>query len=71
VAFSFDPANGDLYIGDVGQGEWEEVDYRPRAELNVLTNYGWKVYEGRAFGVDNDGELYAGTSGGRVYKLTP
>jgi len=31
--FSFDRANGDLYIGDVGQGDWEEVDYRTRAQL--------------------------------------
>jgi glucose/arabinose dehydrogenase len=45
--FSFD-TNGDLYIADVGQGEWEEVDYRPRAQLNNLTNYGWNIYEGRA-----------------------
>jgi glucose/arabinose dehydrogenase len=45
--FSFD-RNGDLYIADVGQGEWEEVDYRPRAQLNALANYGWNVYEGRA-----------------------
>ena len=30
--FSFDRANGDLYIGDVGQGEIEEIDYTPRVE---------------------------------------
>jgi hypothetical protein len=149
--FSFDPANGDLYIADVGQGAWEEVNYRPRSQLNALTNYGWNLYEGRAryragspnstgqlafpvaaydhgegcsitggyvyrgrlvpsavgryyygdwcsgrlwslritdgsadvrrepgsigrlttFGVDNAGELYAGTGRGRIYKLAP
>jgi glucose/arabinose dehydrogenase len=149
--FSFDPANGDLYIGDVGQGTWEEVDYRPRAQLNALTNYGWNIYEARSryrsgspngsgqlvfpvaaydhgegcsitggyvyrgravpaavgryfygdwcsgriwslrmnggsaevrreagtigrlttFGVDNAGELYAGTVNGRIYKIAP
>ena len=148
--FSFDSASGDLYIGDVGQGQWEEVDYRPRSQLSALANYGWNIYEGRArfrsgtpngagqlvfpvfvydhgegcsitggyvyrgrvvpaavgryyfgdwcsgsiwslsttggpgdprrepgsisrlttFGVDNAGELYAGTSSGRVYKLS-
>jgi glucose/arabinose dehydrogenase len=46
--FTFDRANGDLYIADVGQGEWEEIDYRPRAQINALANYGWNVYEGRA-----------------------
>ena len=30
--FSFDRANGDLYIGDVGQGAIEEIDYTPRIE---------------------------------------
>ncbi len=45
--FSFD-TNGDLYIGDVGQGNWEEIDYRPRASISTLANYGWKVFEGRA-----------------------
>ena len=46
--FSFDRANGDLYIADVGQGDWEEIDYRPRAEIGTLANYGWKAFEGRA-----------------------
>lgn len=45
--FSFDRANGDLYIGDVGQNAWEEIDYLPRARLNELQNYGWSAYEGR------------------------
>jgi glucose/arabinose dehydrogenase len=44
--FSFDRATGDLLIGDVGQDEWEEIDYRPRAALAQLTNYGWSAYEG-------------------------
>ena len=46
--FSFDRATGDLYIGDVGQDRWEEVDYVPRAQLGRLWNFGWAVYEGRA-----------------------
>src|SRR5919106_6249931 len=37
--FSFDRANGDLYIGDVGQNAWEEVDYLPRGRLGRLQNY--------------------------------
>jgi glucose/arabinose dehydrogenase len=46
--FSFDRANGDLYIADVGQNAWEEIDYRPRAAIASLANYGWRTYEGRA-----------------------
>jgi glucose/arabinose dehydrogenase len=46
--FSFDRPNGDLYIADVGQGEWEEIDYRARSQLGELANYGWNIYEGRA-----------------------
>ncbi len=45
--FSFDPA-GDLWLADVGQNAWEEVDYVPRASLHPLLNFGWSVYEGRA-----------------------
>jgi glucose/arabinose dehydrogenase len=46
--FSFDRANGNLWIGDVGQNAWEEIDFRPRSQLSRLANYGWAVFEGRA-----------------------
>jgi glucose/arabinose dehydrogenase len=46
--FAFDRANGDLYIGDVGQGSWEEIDYRAGPQISTLANYGWHVFEGRA-----------------------
>jgi glucose/arabinose dehydrogenase len=39
--FSFDPLTGDLWVGDVGQDMYEEVDIVRRGE-----NYGWNVYEG-------------------------
>jgi glucose/arabinose dehydrogenase len=42
--FSFD-TSGNLYIGDVGQDAWEEIDYTPRSSPG-LENYGWNVYEG-------------------------
>jgi glucose/arabinose dehydrogenase len=44
--FSFDRETGDLWIGDVGQSEWEEIDHTPR-ESPGIENYGWDVYEGR------------------------
>jgi glucose/arabinose dehydrogenase len=43
--FSFDRATGDLYIGDVGQGDVEEIDYTPRQSAG-LENYGWDLFEG-------------------------
>jgi glucose/arabinose dehydrogenase len=43
--FSFDRATGDLYIGDVGQGVIEEVDFTPRSSPGI-ENYGWDLYEG-------------------------
>ena len=43
--FSFDCATGDLWIGDVGQGEIEEIDYLPR-DTEELVNFGWDVFEG-------------------------
>ena len=45
--YSFDRMTGDLYIGDVGQNSWEEVDFTPKSSPG-LENYGWDVYEGRA-----------------------
>src|SRR6266496_4342291 len=44
--FSFDRANGDLYIGDVGQNAWEEIDFQP-AGSGGGQNYGWNRMEGR------------------------
>jgi glucose/arabinose dehydrogenase len=42
--FSFDPATGDLWIGDVGQNAWEEVDHEPARSGG--RNYGWNRREG-------------------------
>ena len=42
--FSFDRATGDLYIADVGQNAWEEIDYQPSAGKSGV-NYGWPVWE--------------------------
>src|SRR6266542_2007825 len=43
--FSFDRATGDLYIGDVGQGQYEEIDFQPAGEAGGR-NYGWNIREG-------------------------
>ncbi len=43
--FSFDRETGALYIGDVGQGAWEEIDAVAWPAQNVL-NFGWNVFEG-------------------------
>jgi hypothetical protein len=43
--FSFDKQTGDLFIGDVGQGALEEVDFTALG-TGAARNYGWKVMEG-------------------------
>jgi glucose/arabinose dehydrogenase len=47
--FSFDRANGNLWIGDVGQGAWEEVDRATRTSSGPgrKINWGWDDMEGR------------------------
>jgi len=43
--WSFDRQTGDMWIADVGQGLWEEVNYKPAANILNL-NYGWRCFEG-------------------------
>ena len=53
-----DPATGDLWIGDVGQAAWEEVDVARSGEVGL--DFGWRRWEGRhcfnpATGCDPEG----------------
>ncbi|HEX7587453.1 MAG TPA: PQQ-dependent sugar dehydrogenase, partial [Anaerolineae bacterium] len=43
--FSFDRQTGDLYVGEVGQNAWEEVDFQSASSTGG-ENYGWRCYEG-------------------------
>jgi glucose/arabinose dehydrogenase len=43
--FSFDGETGDLFIADVGQSAWEEINRQP-ADSAGGENYGWPVLEG-------------------------
>jgi glucose/arabinose dehydrogenase len=78
--FSFDRLTSDLYIGDVGQNAWEEVDFRP-ASSKGGENYGWPRFEGNHIyrsGVSVSGDVkpvaeypHAGecsVTGGYVYR---
>jgi len=47
--FSFDPPTGDLWIGDVGQGEFEEINHSVAADRSDAAkgvNFGWSAFEG-------------------------
>jgi glucose/arabinose dehydrogenase len=57
--FSFDRESGDLWIADVGQNVWEEINLQP-GNSNGGENYGWRVMEGAhcfrpSEGCDRDG----------------
>ena len=58
--FSFDRETDDLYIGDVGQSDLEEIDYLP-AGWRPLVNFGWDVFEGSRVYEDKEP-----TPGGRL-----
>lgn len=43
--FSFDRETGDIWIGDVGQNRYEEIDFQAAADKGGA-NYGWNIMEG-------------------------
>ncbi|HYC58880.1 MAG TPA: PQQ-dependent sugar dehydrogenase [Thermoanaerobaculia bacterium] len=43
--FSFDRFTGDLWTADVGQGQWEEINFQPATSIGG-ENYGWRRMEG-------------------------
>lgn len=45
--WSFDRLTHDMWIGDVGQGAWEEINYRA-SNATAGVNYGWRCYEGNS-----------------------
>ncbi|WP_221394641.1 sorbosone dehydrogenase family protein [Dyadobacter sp. NIV53] len=61
--WSFDKQTGDMWIGDVGQNNWEEIDFRA-ASASGGVNYGWNCFEGPA--------TYSGNAGcGTVTNYSP
>jgi glucose/arabinose dehydrogenase/uncharacterized cupredoxin-like copper-binding protein len=42
--YSFDPKTGDFYVGDVGAGSWEEIDFQSAGAV-AGQNYGWDWLE--------------------------
>ncbi len=54
--FSFDRLTGDLWIGDVGQGKREEVDFAAAPGIGQNANFGWNCFEGSLPGPATDPE---------------
>ncbi len=82
--FSFDRLTGDMWIGDVGQGEWEEIDFQDASSTGG-ENYGWRCYEGDnpyntvgcgnasdytapATAYNHNGFTHCSVTGGHVYR---
>lgn len=81
--FDFDTATGDLWIADVGQNQWEEVDLATAADGGGKgVNFGWSAFEGtHRFNTDQSdagvtppiweyphGDEGCSVSGGAVYR---
>lgn len=64
--FSFDRSTGDLWIGDVGQNEREEVDFAAAPGLGQGANYGWNCMEGTEPGPATDPQCATPPLGGYV-----
>jgi len=55
--FSFDDSTGDLFIGDVGQNKYEEINFQPAGQGG--RNYGWRQVEGNhCYKEDCDQDAY-------------
>jgi glucose/arabinose dehydrogenase len=64
--FSFDRANNDLWIGDVGQGGWEEIDRQPGGASGGA-NYQWSCREGTHV-FDSGRSCVEGTPTGPIFE---
>jgi glucose/arabinose dehydrogenase len=69
--FTFRPNTNELWIGDVGDGNWEEIDRIPNPLASTVGNFGWPCYEGagqhgsfKALGLNICNTLY--TSGSAI-----
>ncbi|HEU5252379.1 MAG TPA: PQQ-dependent sugar dehydrogenase [Solirubrobacterales bacterium] len=62
--FSFDRQTNDLWIGDVGQGKWEEVDFAAAPTMGQNANFGWNCFEGDEPGPATDPECASPPPGG-------
>ncbi len=52
--FSFDRKTGDLFIADIGQNHWEEINFQPKSSKGG-ENYGWKFMCGsHTFPIEDD-----------------
>ncbi len=56
---SFDRETGDLWIGDIGQNQWEEINWMPKGQ-GAGANYGWRLREGFIATPDRKGKGVGG-----------
>jgi glucose/arabinose dehydrogenase len=64
--FSFDRQTSDLWIGDVGEGTWEEVDFAAAPGIGQDANFGWDCFEAKEPGPATDPECASPPPGGYV-----